>query len=227
MRNSVLAALAAGLIGSSLMWAPSSARADSILFQLGLGNVAIAGYAGPYADVLVDRTSSTTATITFTSLSVGGNSFLFGNGGSVAVNVNAIAWTLDSVTGSNAGIGFTTNIGFPGDYTDGGSGNEDGFGSFNQKVDTFDGFSHTSSIMSIAITNSSGSWAAAGDVLTPNASGYAAAAHIFVAPCATASACTAGSDALATGFATVPEPSTLALVLLGGGLLATPRLRKS
>jgi hypothetical protein len=44
------------------------AKADMVAFKLGVGNPAISGYPGPYASVSVDRTSSNTATITFTSL---------------------------------------------------------------------------------------------------------------------------------------------------------------
>jgi hypothetical protein len=189
----------------------SSSKADTIQFQLGLANPAISSYVGPYADVLVNLTSATTAQITFTSLSNGSETFLLGDGGSAAVNVNASIWTIGSILGTNAGIGFT-----PGPYSDGGSGNQDGFGSFNQKVDDFDGYTHASDVLDFIVTNVSGVWASATDVLTPNASGYVAAAHIFVADCATAATCDAGTGALATGFATaVPEPGTALLLAFG------------
>jgi PEP-CTERM motif len=196
---------------------PSGAKADSILFQITAGNTAISPYSGPYADVTVNRTSSTTATITFSSNTVGLYTYLFGNGGSVDVNVNASSWTLGSFSGSNSGTGFS-----PGPFSDGGSGNIDSFGIFNQTVNSFDGYMHSSSLVSFVITNTSGTWASASDVLTPNSQGSVAAAHIFVCGPGT---CDAGTPALATGFAAVPEPSTLALVVLGGSLLGVRQRR--
>lgn len=197
----------------------SGAGADTISYQLGLGNPPVAGFTGPYVDVLVDRTSGTTAEITFTSLSNGTETFLIGNGGSAAVNVNASSWSIGSFLGTNAGTGFT-----PGPFSDAGSGSEDGFGTFNQKVDDFDGFMHTTDVLKFVLTNLGGSWATAAEVLTPNASGYVAAAHIFVASCATAADCNQSDGALATGFATVPEPGTALMLGLGlVGLAARSR----
>lgn len=201
----------------------STANADSISFNLTLGNSAISGYPGPYASVLVDRTSPTAATITFTSLLNSGHIYLFGANGSVAVNVNATAFTLGPIiTGSNAGTGFT-----PGPFSDGGSNNEDGFGSFNQTIDSFGGYTHSSDSLSFTLSNTSGTWSSAANVLTPNNNGYLAAAHIFVADYPA----DASNGALATGYAAngaVPEPGTIGLVALGAlGLLGAVRKRRS
>ncbi|HXK23749.1 MAG TPA: hypothetical protein VMS55_13840 [Myxococcota bacterium] len=208
------------VVVSALVVAGSNANADTISYSLGLGNPAISGYTGPYVGVLVNRTSGTTADITFTSLSSGSQTFLIGDGGSAAVNVNASTWSLSSILGVNLGTGFS-----PGPFSDGGSGNQDGFGSFNQKVDDFDGYTHTTSSLSFTLTNLSGSWASAADVLAANASGYVAAAHVFVASCASAASCDAGTGALATGFATVPEPGTASMLGLGLTLLDLARRR--
>jgi hypothetical protein len=54
------------------------AKADTFSFNLGVGNPAISGYPGPYASVTVNRTNSTNATITFTSLTAAGNIYLMG-----------------------------------------------------------------------------------------------------------------------------------------------------
>jgi hypothetical protein len=54
------------------------AKADQFIFDLGTGNPAISGFPGPYAHVVVSRTSSTTAIITFTSLTNNGNIYLMG-----------------------------------------------------------------------------------------------------------------------------------------------------
>ena len=74
------------------------AKADTFSFNLGVGNPAISGYPGPYVSVTVNRTNSTHATITFTSLTAAGNIYLMGDGSSVAVNVNATSWTVSAFT---------------------------------------------------------------------------------------------------------------------------------
>ena len=216
MKMNQLQIIAATLLLAALGTTPAHAVYS---FDLVAGNAAISGYAGPYANVAVDLTSSTTADVTFTSLTNGGNIYLMGDGGSVAVNVNATSWTLSSITGSNAGTGFTP--GTP--YSNGGSGNEDGFGSFNQKIDSFDGFTHSSDKISFTLTDTSGTWASATDVLAPNAGGFMAAAHIFV----TTSPADASNTALATGYAAnVPEADSYAMLLAGLGLVGFVARRK-
>jgi hypothetical protein len=178
-------------------WFPGQAAADLFGFDLVAGNAAIAGFPGPYASVDVNRTDSTHATITFTSLTNSGNIYLMGDGSSVAVNVNATAWTLGTITGTNAGTGFT-----PGAFSDGGSGEVDGFSRFNQTINDFDGFTHSADKISFDLTDTSGTWASADQVLTGNAFGNLAGAHIFV----TSSPADAANGALATGFATGGAP---------------------
>lgn len=212
-----------GLFVALLLVCPTAVLADTFSSTLDTGNSAISGFTGPFGTVSVDLTSSTTALITFTSLTNSGNIYLFGDGGSVDVNINATSSTISGITGSNAGTGFTSG----GPFTAAGSGNVDGFGVFNQTIDTFDGFTHSSDTISFTVTDNSGTWASASNVLTPNSDGFDAAAHIFV----TSSPANAANGAIVTGFAaesggpvTAPEPSSV--FLLGAGVLALVGLRK-
>ncbi len=201
----------AGLIVGLLM-IPMWASADFI-FNIGTGNSAISGFPGPYAQVDVSLTDSTHATITFTSLTNSGNIYLLGSTSAVDVNVNATSWTLGTITGSNAGTGFN-----PGPWSNGGSGNVSDAGIFNQTINSFDSYTHSSDTISFVLTDTGGSWASANSVLTANAKGNLAAAHIIVAS-SPANTIT-NPTALATGFATttkVPEPGTF--LLLSTGLL--------
>jgi hypothetical protein len=190
-----------------------SAHADMIEIKLDQGN--FSGHPGPYADVTVNRIDGTHAIITFTSLTHTPDIYLLGGQGSVAVNVNATSWTFSSLSGANV-TGFT-----PGPWSDGGSGNEDGFGAFNQKITSFDGYTHSSDKITFTLTDTGGTWADAANVLAANASGYLAAAHVFV----TSSPAGASNGAVVTGYAAgnsiiaVPEPATWATTLVGFAFL--------
>jgi len=208
MKTKLYASLVSAIGAVAIVMSAGSARA--LTYTLATGNSAISGYSGPYGTVDVNLTDSTHATITFTSTVVNGNINLFGDGGTVGVNVNATSWTIGSFSASNAGTGFT-----PGPLSSGGSGNEDGFGVFNQKIDSFDGYTHSSDTVSFVLTDTSGTWASAANVLVANADGNTVAAHIFI----TSSPANASNGALVTGFATdsgsttVPDGGTTAALL--------------
>jgi hypothetical protein len=136
-----------------------------------------------------------------------------GGQGAVALNLNAGVFLLGPITGTNSGTGFT-----PGPLSFAAAGNEDGFGSFNFTVDSFDGFTHSSDSITFSLTNLAGTWASAAAILTGNSQGLLAAAHIFV----TSSPANADNGALATGYASgngtsVPDGGTT-VMLLGAAL---------
>jgi hypothetical protein len=189
----------------------------ALVLNLTIGNAAIAGFPGPYGTATISLIDATHASIVFSANTVAGNQYLFGDGGSAAVNFNG-AVTLGTFAGSNAGVGF---INLPGDYSSGGAGVQDGFGSFNSSVNIFDGFSHAVDNLSFIATKSAGSWVSDADVVTPNGSGFLVSAHIFV----TSFPANRSNGAIATGFATngeappIPEPTSV--VLLGLGLASS------
>ena len=210
------------VVAALLLVGVSGAFADTISSTLDTGNTALAGITGPFGTVSVDLTSSTTAMITFTAAS----GFLSGASSAADANINATSWAISALTG-------TALSGFSGPtLSDGGSGNVDGFGVINQTLNEFDGFTSALSSISFTVTNTGGTWASAANVLTANASGFDAAAHIFVCGNADNSApgdCVASNGAFVTVFAaesamTTPEPSSL--LLLGAGALSLLRLRK-
>lgn len=193
----------------------ASARADSMSFNLAFGNSSLSPtYPGPYASVTVDETSSTTATITFTFMDTGTYTYLFGAAGAVAVNVNATAFTVGTVTETNGLTGFTPS------FDSSGSGQEDGFGSFNLVLRNTDGFTDSAQTIQFTITNTSGTWTDAADVLALNDALSLAAAHIFVCddPCSTFA--TNPATGFAGNTAPTPEPSSMLLFAIGGISLA-------
>ncbi len=176
------------------------AKADMQPYTLVTANDSGLG-AGPFGTALVNRTSSTTATITFTAAA----GYLFVDGGSVGVNVNANTWTIGN---------FTSN-GDP--VSDAGAGNEDGFGSFNQKV-SMQNSSNGASIISFVLTNTSGTWLTAANVLAFNAQNWLIAAHIQIATGLTGFAAGPNGGSVPDGGTTV--------MLLGAALGALGMARR-
>jgi MYXO-CTERM domain-containing protein len=187
----------------------------------------MSGYPAPYATVTVNLTSSTTASLTFAAATAGNYQYLFLDSSIVDANVNAASWTAGSFAGSTLNSNFSpftcANTG-----CNGGSATVDGFGVFNQTVNSFDGYNYAQSTVSFILTDTSGTWANAASVLTPNSNGYLAAAHMAV--CDTSlGACSPSIAAIATGYATtsaVPEPTSFMLAAAGLGGLGFLRRRR-
>ena len=207
---------------ATLVLAASPARADFTVIDLNQNNLSLGNIT--VGTVKVDRTSSTTATFTFTALLVSGTQYLFTDGGAAAANVNAASWSFSGLSASNSiGNGNTA-----GTLADGGSGNEDGFGNFNQTFNLGASFTRAADSISFTITNDSGTWATVGDVLSGNNKGNLVAAHIgiCVAPGAGCTEFVGGFGG--TGFASgngfpsassVLEPNSASLAVLALGLL--------
>ena len=200
-----------------------SALADSITYDLTAQNGALTG-SGPYEQVTIDLTSSTTATVTFDGLDSNGFTYLLGGADAADINVNASSFTLSGISSTNSIPGFTS-----GPVSNDGSGNVSAFGSFNQTLKSFDGFTHSSTEISFMLTDNSGTWSSAADVTKPNIHGNILAAHGFEC----ADPCTVGEGAANTGFVSgadpvtsTPEPFSLSLSALGVGLLGLGALRR-
>jgi hypothetical protein len=199
------------VLALALTWGVGSAMADSITYMIDNPNSALSGFTGPYATVEVDLTSSTAATITFTSLTTNGITFLIGDNSAAGVNV-AGTFSLGTITP-------TFLPGFSGTFSNGGSGNMDGFGTFNLTISDNCGYPCAASQLVFSLTATGGTtWGSASSILTANSQGAFVAFHGF----ACTSPCTVAEGALNTGFAAnggavnTPEPASA--LLLGAGL---------
>ena len=191
------------------------ASADSISYTLSNSNLG-SGFTGPFGTVNVSLSGST-ATITFTA----GSGYVFLDGSIGDLNING-TWSLGTVTGitcATAGC-------------DGSFGNVDGFGTFNQTINSKAGFGSAVTSFSFTITETgTTNWGSAAGVLFANSTGGHVAAHI--APTSLGGACTGFASDGTTSSTTPPggcagtvPDGGVTLMLLGGALVGIETLRR-
>jgi hypothetical protein len=175
--------------------------------------------------VSITTNATNVATITFSSDHTGGYIYLMGGAQGVDLNTSAAA-TVNTISFVFSQAGQTGGFQTP-SVTGTGSGNVDGFGSFTNTVDFFNGADHSFNSVTFTLTKTSGVWGAATSVLTANAQGALAAAHIFVFT----DPANLSNGAQATGFAAnggsvnVPDGGTT-VMLLGTALGALGMARR-
>ena len=221
LRRSLVAA--AAVIAMTFPVAAANAVVlDSTDITISVPNAALSGYAGPYANVHIDLTSSTTADVSFTSLINGGYLHMMGDGGTADLNVNG-SYTFGPVTESNSVAGFTPS------FKSNTPGNLSSFGIFDLSLDTNGGFTQAATTMSFTLTDTGAPWSAAAGVLTPNNDGFVAGVHAFAC---NEPGCSATTPAAVSGFAAngdpspAPIPESETLALLGSALVVFGMVRR-
>ncbi len=170
--------------------------------------------APPFGFVEVTRNNDTNATVKFVAVDNVDYDYKFGGVNAIALNITG-TWTIESINPP------------PGDnITETGEQNVSGFGTFNCTLKNKDGetLSFKWLELTIAATGET-QWLSEHAVLTTNAAGYVAGAHIFAFP-------TTDSETK-TGFVgdgEIPEPASMAVWGLGAclvGLVGNVRRRSA
>ena len=178
MKIKYIAAVLIGLAGLSLQ----QVKADNSTFFLTTSNVPGFNAINMVRVSITTTMGSNQAAVTFTSqtANVGGTNYIFmiGNGSAFDLNTSAAATTGTYAFTQPAGGGFSS----PSVTGPNGSGQVDGFGTFNNTNTMFNGFANAVTSVSFTLTKANGNWGAAANVLSANGNGAFAAAHIFITP---------------------------------------------
>jgi hypothetical protein len=203
-KGAILAAAAV----AAVFLAGTASYADTFSFNLTVSN---ANLTGPFATINVNLTSPTTAVITETAISPYG----LIDGGILGLNINATTWSFNSLSGTPL-PGSNVNL------SDGGAGNEDGFGSYNQTFNNQGGTGDALSSVTVTLVNTGATWASATDVLIQNSHHALAAAHISPLDTGLNNGQTffaAGNGGSGGGGDTIVGPEPASLLLFGLGAL--------
>jgi hypothetical protein len=175
-----------------------SCSADTITQSLSFGVRGLASQSPPFGDVTIDLINPTTADIMVTGVGAYQGKYLIGDGGAMALEVNAAKFSVSNIVG----VG-------PYQVVPGGGAEAGGLlGNFNLFINDVAGVGlGFSPSVTFVLTNNSGTWSNVGDVLKANADGYDAAAHLFA------------WWGTANGYAAAVVPEPASLLLLGTALL--------
>jgi hypothetical protein len=229
MKKGVLPVTAAALLLLLLTVVAPTASADVTTILLTNSNVAPTVTAPAYyVKVTVDRTDTTHATITFTTVGSASSGLLMINQ-AMSLNVNGpfeVTATSGFVAINNCGS--DTPVGNA--CVDYGSQNVSAFGTYNVTIRNKGGTGDGVTTISATLLKTSGTWASASAVLSDNSVGGAAASHVsFVNGGCTGFASDGGTSSATPAEpcgTTVPEPNSLVLLASGiAGLLAVTHRR--
>ena len=201
--------IGAVVLGVAALIGFGAQNAEALVYTLSAPNTALAPFPGPYGTVeVVLQGDKSKAAITATALNQGSNNYLFVDGGSVALNTNGAATVFGGVGGFTL-TGVVPPLAAP-SVASIGTGNNDGFGSYNMRINLDGGSGNGASIIAFTIMKTSGIWSDDANVLTDNNEGFQVSGHFG----------TYSNEYVATGitgFATTPIPG--AVWLFGTGLL--------
>jgi PEP-CTERM motif-containing protein len=196
----------------------SRASADTFTSILNTPGSGTGAFPAPFGTVTVNLTSSNMATITFNAGSSGGFTYLFIDGGAADVQVNAASFTPTFVSATGPSTGGFSSPSFV-SFAVNSPSSVDGFGNLNLQTTMFNGTDHPSTQIVFTVTDNSGTWASAANVLT-TLNGVDAAAHVVVFN----SNNVVNGQQITTGFVgetpggVTPEPASM--LLFGTGLVA-------